>query len=146
MFKHILVPTDGSRLSKKAEHAAIQLARRFKAHITGLHVVAVAGPVPLEAWAHGDARYGTHLDQTLAGRAGVYLQTLREAALCAGVTCDCQIAHGTPHQEIIRAAKRLGCDVIVMATHRKDSRDQSLLESETTRVSALSTVPVLIWH
>lgn len=146
MFKHILVPTDGSRVSKAAEDAAIQLARQFKARVTGLHVVAAPSPVALEAWAHSDSRFGQHLEQTFQSRAVLYLQALREAALCAGVTCDCEIAHGTAHQEIIRTAKRLGCDLIVMASHRKDERDQSLLESVSAKVAVLSTVPVMVWQ
>jgi len=39
MFKHILVPTDGSRLSAKAVKAAAGLAKKLGARVTGVYVI-----------------------------------------------------------------------------------------------------------
>ena len=146
MFTHILLPTDGSRTSKGAERAAIELARRFRARITAMHVVAPASPVALEGWAHCDKRFGEHLEESFESRAVMRLEDLREIALCAGVPCDCEVARCEPQEQILNAARRLGCDLIMMATHRKDASEQSLLESVSAKVAAASTVPVLVWQ
>jgi nucleotide-binding universal stress UspA family protein len=146
MFTHILLPTDGSRTSKSAERAAIELARRFRARITAVHVVAPASSVALEAWAHSNNRFGEHLEESFETRAVMRLEDLREIALCAGVACDCEIARGEPQEQILNAARRLGCDLIMMATHRKDANERGLLESVSAKVAAASPVPVLVWQ
>ena len=39
MFKHILVPTDGSRLATRGARAGIRLARALSARVTALYVI-----------------------------------------------------------------------------------------------------------
>ena len=60
MYRHILVPTDGSRVSEDAADAAIALARAIGARLTALHVVTPPAQ-PLECWVHGDADYTAKL-------------------------------------------------------------------------------------
>ena len=47
MYRNILVPTDGSRVSARAARAAVQIARRFRAKITAVHVIAPFSPTAL---------------------------------------------------------------------------------------------------
>jgi nucleotide-binding universal stress UspA family protein len=53
MYKHILIPTDGSRVSEEAAAAGIELARVLGARVTARHVVPESGAPSLDRWAHG---------------------------------------------------------------------------------------------
>jgi nucleotide-binding universal stress UspA family protein len=53
MYKHILVPTDGSELSRSAADAAVALAKALSARVTGMHVVPSRPFSALESWIHG---------------------------------------------------------------------------------------------
>jgi Universal stress protein family len=39
MFKHILIPTDGSKLSEAAIQAGVQFAKSINAKVTGFHAM-----------------------------------------------------------------------------------------------------------
>lgn len=56
MYKHVLLPTDGSAFSQKAIAAGLRLAKAVGARVTGLYVVPSLQLQPLEEWAHGDMR------------------------------------------------------------------------------------------
>ena len=145
MFKNILVPTDGSTLSHKAIRSAVRLAKEQKARVTGFYV----GP----EWSPN--RYG---DSSLTGfvspsqhsaivkkTADRYLAAVKKAAATAGVSCKCLHAEGSyPYEEIVKAAQRNRCDLIVMASHGRRGISRLLLGSETSKVLAHSKVPVLV--
>jgi nucleotide-binding universal stress UspA family protein len=145
MFKRILVPTDGSALSLKAIRRAVQLAKEQKATVTGVYV----GP----EWQPD--RYG---ESTLSGfvsptqhaaivkkTADRYLNAIRKAAAAAGVRCQCKHVLGSyPYEEIVKAAQRNRCDLIVMASHGRRGISRLLLGSETSKVLAHSRIPVLV--
>jgi nucleotide-binding universal stress UspA family protein len=146
MYRHILIPTDGSRLSEASAEAAVALARALGARVTALHVLAELEEPRLEGWARGDRNFPAKLGQTLRKRAAMYLETVREAAMCAGVPCECALASGpSPSGEIVREARDRGCDLIVMASHgRGDAAGNA--SSETLKVVALAGMPVLAYH
>ena len=145
MFKRILVPTDGSTPSRKAIRRAVQLAREQKARVIGFYV----GPpwqlpiyseyVPPEVVspkAHAAAVRKT---------AARYLGAVKMAARAAGVRCSVSYVLGAhPYDEIVKAARRHRCDVIVIASHGRRGISKLLLGSETSKVLAHSTVPVLV--
>ena len=145
MFKRILVPTDGSAPSRKAIKRAAQLAREQKARVIGFYV----GPpwqlpiyseyVPPEVVspkAHAAAVRKT---------AACYLGAVKKAARAAGVRCGVSYVLGAhPYDEIVKASRRYRCDVIVIASHGRRGISKLLLGSETTKVLAHSTVPVLV--
>ena len=145
MFRNILVPTDGSAPSRKAIQRAVRLAKEQKARITGFYV----GP----AWQL--PVYGEYLPpEMLSEKAHVaavrktatrYLGAVKKAAAAAGVRCKCAYVLGDyPHAEIIKAARRNRCDLIVIASHGRRGISRLLLGSETSKVLAHSTVPVLV--
>ena len=143
MYRHILVPTDGSRVSEEAAGAAIALARALGARLTALHVVAPPAEPRLEGWAHGGPDYGAKLVDALERRGALYLDEVREAAMRAGVACDCVIAHGvSPAVQITRAARAYHCDLVVMASHGPRGAGGPA-GSETLKVVAMGVVPVL---
>lgn len=147
MFRNILVPTDGSALSRRAVVYAVRLAREQKARVTGLWV----GP----AWEPNLYAYGESVPRGFVSpkahaahirKAGARpLGAVRKLAAAAGVPCDCSCVEGAfPYLEIIKAARRSRCDLIVMASHSRRGISRLLLGSQTSKVLALADVPVLV--
>jgi nucleotide-binding universal stress UspA family protein len=146
MYRHILIPTDGSRHSVDAAHAALQLARIVGARVTALHVVCEVDEPPLEVWAHGDRRFPEKLGRALERRGALYLEAVHDAARCAGVPCDCAIAVGdSPSGAIVREARERGCDLVVMGSHGHRG-EGGLAASETLKVVATAQIPVLTYQ
>jgi nucleotide-binding universal stress UspA family protein len=133
MYKHILIPTDGSQLAAQAIPHAIALAKALGAKVTGITVTA-----PSELFA----------DTMLPNSTGEkYLGQIQEAATAAGVSCRVIHAeHEQPYRAIIDAAKRSGCDLIAMASHGRRGVSALVLGSETVKVLTHSTIPVLVYR
>lgn len=145
MYKHILVPTDGSHLSEEAAAAAIRIAVSLHARITALHVVPEPTGAGVDAWTHDDARFEEHLEKVLEARGEQYLDRIREMARRAGVACDCAMARGeSPSAEIVVQARDRRCDLVVMASHGRSGSDAVILASETVKVMTLGDLPVLV--
>ena len=147
MFSRILVPTDGSPLSRRAVRCAVQLAKQQKARVIGLWV----GP----AWEPNLYAYGDTVPPGYVSRkqhaarvrkAGArHLGAVRKMAAAARVRCECVCVEGVfPYIEIIKAARRRRCDLIVMASHSRRGISRLLLGSQTSKVLALAEVPVLV--
>jgi len=145
MFKNILVPTDGSAPSRKAIKRAVQLAKEQKARVIGFYV----GPpwqlpvyseyVPPEVMSPKE--HAAAVKKTAAR----YLGAVKKAAAASGVRCKVAYVMGAhPYDEIVKAARRYRCDVIVISSHGRRGFSKLLLGSETTKVLAHSTVPVLV--
>jgi nucleotide-binding universal stress UspA family protein len=146
MFKHILVSTDGSRLSGKAIRTAVRLAAATGAKLTGVYVIP-----PYVAPMYGEAaiyvpsvspkRY-KELTQREAKKA---LAAVEIEARTAGVDYrPASLTADNPWEGIIRAARSKGCDLIVMASHGRRGLAGLVLGSETTKVLTHSKVPVLV--
>lgn len=147
MFKHILVPTDGSRLSDKAARYAVRLARGTRARITALHVIPPFRPpaemdvviVYPELYSPAEYKKATERD------ARKLIAKVEALAKAARVRCDAVlVTGGEPWKEIIAAARRRGCDLVVMASHGRRGIAAVLLGSETTKVLTHSKTPVLV--
>lgn len=147
MFKHILVPTDGSELSGKAIKQAMALARSLGAKITLLHVVGEYHQLLVnEGYAIPDVpELRKRFEEAELARAHKILDAAKSTVAEAGVECDAVIATGDlPYDSIIRQAKGSGCDLIMMASHGRRGLQGLLLGSETVRVLTHSTIPVLV--
>lgn len=145
LYRHILLPTDGSVVAEQAAAAGIDLARALGARVTALHVIPDPAPPSLDTWAHEDAAFPEKLTHILEKRGTVFLETVREAALRAGVQCECRLERGrSPHEAIIAAARDGGCDLIVMGSHGEKGGDGTVLGSETVKAATLGPVPVLV--
>lgn len=145
MLKHILVPTDGSALSRKAAREAIALAKAIGGRVTAFHAApAYRSPVYAE---YMPAELATPKDyaarmKKLAQRR---LDAISKIAAAAGVPCKTSYAISDfPADAIIRAAHKSKCDAIAMATHGRSRLSRMLLGSETTKVLAESNVPVIV--
>ena len=144
-YTHLLVPTDGSELSVRALDQAIGLAKALGAQLTVLHA---KPPVPLPILGMGDAIDPATIDALVrAGRQNAErvmaeaLDQVRHAGLEPGVQA---LEHATPHAAITQAARELGCDLIVMASHGRRGLEGLLLGSETQKVLATTPCPVLV--
>ena len=145
MFKHILIPTDGSPLSRRAIRQGIRLARSLGAQVTGLFAAPPATPVVYRH--HLPVGYATPRQHARAieRSAARYLDVIRRAAKKAGVRCECiQVTSDFPAEAILAAAKRRKCDLVVMASHGRRGPARLLLGSETQKVLAHSKISVLV--
>jgi len=147
MYKHILVPTDGSPLSNKAVKAATELARTIKARVTALNVMPkYIPPLAEEAAVAYTAVYTeTQFREGAEKAAAKVLAKARTAVEAGKVKCDTvAVAGGTPWETIIDTAKGKKCDLIVMASHGRRGLAGVILGSETAKVLTHSKTPVLV--
>jgi nucleotide-binding universal stress UspA family protein len=147
VFKHILVPTDGSPLSLKAAKTAVALAKVHKAKITAIHVMAPYVPPTAgdgimyypESFSPQEYRKAVEKESKKA------LDKVKAAATAAKVRFDAiSVTHDQPWESIVNAAKKAKCDAIVMASHGRRGLAGLLLGSETTKVLTHSRIPVLV--
>lgn len=145
MFKSILVPTDGSDISRQAVAAAIDYARCCGAAIVAL---SVAEPYPVVPVADGALVIDPGVDsRELQAQARAHVEAIAADARAAGVACTSVTALSFhPHEEIIAAAARHHCDVIFMASHGRRGIGRLLAGSETQKVLAYAPVPVLVFR
>jgi len=147
MFKHILVPTDGSELSRRAATAAIDEARATGAKLTVLHAMPPATPLVF-----GDLLPVAYMppdehERLVNKAADTYLGDVKAQAEAAGVEChSTKVTSDFPADAIIQAAKKHHCDVIWMASHGRRGMAAVLLGSETQKVLAHTTVPVVVFR
>jgi nucleotide-binding universal stress UspA family protein len=144
MYKHILLPTDGSVLAERAAAAGIALAAAVGARVTALHVLPRETGVALDSWAHPAGGYAEKLDQTLVRRGNEYLENIREAARYAGVECRCSLERAASvHEAIASMARAQECDLIVMGSKAQGDA-AAILGSETVQALAMVNVAVLV--
>jgi nucleotide-binding universal stress UspA family protein len=147
MFKNILVPTDGSAMSLRAVKRAMRLAKEQKARVTGLWVGPVWQPtlyaydVSVPAGFISPRQFAASIRKISARHLGA----VKKAAVAAGVPCRIQFTQSNfPQLEIIKAARRHRCDLIVMASHGRRGISRLLLGSQTAMVLAYARVPVMV--
>ena len=143
MFKHILLPTDGSELSLRAVDTGIALAARLGASVYAFHVIA---PFPASAYfAEFVVANEPAYTQEAIANAERYLAEVRQRAEAAGVPCEgSHEIDARPYSAIVGAARKHQCDLIVMASHGWRGFDRLLLGSETHKVILNGDVPVLV--
>jgi nucleotide-binding universal stress UspA family protein len=143
MYKHILIPTDGSPLSEQAIRQGVALAKSLRARVTGVtvsptfHTFAVEPAVLTSTPAH----YAKDCE----ARAGQSLGVIKDAAAMSGVSCNViHVVKDHPYEAIIETAHAEGCDLIFMASHGRKGLSAVVLGSETTKVLTHSKIPVLV--
>ena len=145
MYKHILLPTDGSPLSARAAADGIRLAKALGARVTALHVIPPATPLAIGRKRSVD--YATLEDREALNQrqAEKALAQVEKAAAAAGVPCKLESVKGDyPAEAILATAKKRRCDLILMASHGRRGLQALLLGSETQKVLAHATVPVIV--
>ena len=146
MYKHIMLPYDGSPLSDKALRHGIDLAKSVGSKITLIYVVAphhllVGGGYAVP----GLKRLEQEYQEELTRKARDMLQSAQRHASDAGVACNVHIEDGeNPHEHIVDAARQLNCDLILMASHGRRGIEGLVIGSETVKVLTHSQTPVLV--
>ena len=147
MYKHILVPTDGSSFAAKGIRESVKLAKALGATITGVYVAPPFVPqVYSDAAVYYSAPFSASEYRKLtANVAKKALGPLERAARAAGVRCRTRlVTDPLPWRGILRAARAGRCDAIVIGSHGRSAVGGLILGSETSRVLAHSKLPVLV--
>ena len=148
MYRHILIPTDGSELSQRAVRHGLSLAKAVGAKVTAVTVEASFNvyDVPSSRMYQMSGAFAEYTEHAKA-HAGKILNTVAEAARSTGVTCETvQLEQDHPHEAIIAAAEQMNCDLIVMGSHGRSGIVAVVLGSVTNKVLTHTAIPVLVCH
>jgi nucleotide-binding universal stress UspA family protein len=125
MYRHILIPTDGSELAERGVVHGLALAKSLGAKVFAVNVVE-----PIFA---------------VSGDFASVLDRVAKAAKEAGVPCETiQVENRPPHEAIIATADEKGCNLIVMSSHGLSGLSMLLIGSVTTKVLTYAKIPVLV--
>ena len=145
MFKHLLIPTDGSELSDLAVKKGIALARSVGARVTVLASSRPFHVVTAEPLMVTDTR--EEYEREVEATTRQCLQSARDAARAASVRCDTtHVLSDHPYQAIIATAQARDCDLIFMASHGRQGVAAIRLGSETQKVLTHCKLPVVVWR
>ena len=148
MYRHILIPTDGSELAQGAVQHGLSLAKAVGAKVTALIVehsfnVFNVPESKMYSMPKEFAAYTAHIKE----HASKILDDVARSAKAIGVSCDSiQEVHDHPYEAIIKIAADKGCDLIVMASHGRSGISGLVLGSVTTKVLTHTKIPVLVCH
>ena len=132
MFKHFLIPTDGSPLSTEAAEAGVKLAKALGARVTGFFAAPAPTPVIYSHFLPVGYMPPEEHARMIEDTAQQYLSVIENAARAAGVPCE--VLHETndfPADAIIETAREKGCDAIFISSHghrgrrRTDARQRN---------------------
>lgn len=147
MFKNILVPTDGSALSRKAAKKAAEFAKKMGSRITGFHVAPAYRYNIYADYVPPDFISPQQFSANTKKVALRHLDVVKKAAADAGVACACYYSTSDfPADQIVKAAKKYKCDAIFMASHGRTGLSRLLLGSEATKVLTHSRIPVVVYR
>jgi nucleotide-binding universal stress UspA family protein len=125
MYRHILIPTDGSELAQRGVAHGLALAKSVGAKVFAINVIE-----PIFA---------------VTGDFASVLDRVAKEAKAAGVTCETiQMENIPPHQAIIETAENKGCNLIVMSSHGLNGLSMLLIGSVTNKVLTYAKIPVLV--
>ena len=146
MYKNLLVPTDGSKLSDRAIKEAIGLAKALGARITLYYAIPdYPEPVYMESAMMAAYVPPEQYREQAEGYASKVLTKAAAKVSAAGITpVVYQNVANVPYEGIIAAAAKKKCDLILMASHGRRGVSGFLLGSETQKVLTHSKVPVLV--
>ena len=146
MFKHILIPTDGSPVANRAAKACIALARRLGAKVTAYNAIEALQPIYVEGYVF--TRRQLNSFEARAHDAGQKrLDAIGKIARAAGVPFTTLVATApSPYEGIIAAAKKRKCDVIFMASHGRRGLSKLIMGSVTQKVLSHCRIPVVVYQ
>ncbi|MFT6590858.1 MAG: nucleotide-binding universal stress UspA family protein [Rhodoferax sp.] len=142
MFKHILVPVDGSTTAQLAVEKTLGLVKAFGSRVTAIFVV---DPYPFTGvgtdFAYGQAEYLS----AATAEANAAIQAVKTAFEAAGVTVETSVveAHAT-WRGIVQTAESVQADLIVMGSHGRSGLEKLVLGSVTQAVLSNTQLPVLV--
>ncbi|WFU13253.1 universal stress protein (plasmid) [Rhizobium sp. CB3090] len=145
MFKHILIPTDGSKLASQAAEQAIALAADMRADITLLAVTEPFHMLAVDSIDYLNQR--EKYEKTSTSKCNAMLAQQKVRADGHGVSCNTLVLGSEDvARTIADTAANLGCDLIAMGSHGRSGVSSLLLGSVTGKVLERSTIPVLVYR
>ena len=147
MFKHILIPTDGSEFSMGTVRRAVNFAKEAGAKVTFIY----AKPdYPVAFYGEGaliDPTTPEKFTEMAEQQAATILAECAACAREAGIeSASVSVVSDVPYEAIIDCAETSKCDLIFMASHGRRGIAAMLLGSETQKVLTHSKVPVLVYR
>lgn len=142
MFKHILVPIDGSVTAQLAVQKAIGLAKAFDARVTAIFVI---DPYPFTGigtdFAYGQAEYLS----AATAEANAAIKATKDAFTAAGLAVETSVVEAhAPWRGVVQAAESAQADLIVMGSHGRSGLEKLVLGSVTQAVLSHTHLPVLV--
>lgn len=139
-FRHILAPTDFSEYSKQAIASALELAKKFGAKLSILHVVELP-PYPIEGYMPPSLT--TTFMEDMEREASQQLAQVVPEAESAGIEVARLVTVGSPYRKILDMAEAEQVDLIVMATAGRTGFSRLVMGSIAERVVRTASCPVL---
>jgi nucleotide-binding universal stress UspA family protein len=140
MYRHILIPTDGSEPAERGVAHGLALAKSLGAKVSVIFVVEPFSEMS-GRFLEVVARYA----ELRKEQATSVLDRAANAAKEAGLSCETiRVENEQPHQAIIAAAEDKGCDLIVMSSHGRSGLSVLLVGSVTNKVLTQAKTPVLV--
>lgn len=147
MFKHLLVPTDGTEFSMATVRRAATFASDASARITFLNIEHAFPAMYLGEGAIMDESAPAKFYQQADSQAHQILSSAEEIARAAGVQCTSLIlVCESAYEAIIEAAEKNACDLIFMASHGRSGIGRLLVSSVTEKVLSHTKIPVLVYR
>ncbi len=142
MFKHLLLPADGSDNARRAIEKAVSIARAFDGRVTAIYVI---DPYTLSGvgadFAYGQAEYLS----AASAEARTAMDQVERACAEAGVPVDTALVEShSVSKGILAKAKEVGADLIVIGSHGKRGLEKLVLGSVTSQVLSHAHLPVLV--
>ncbi len=142
MFKHILVPVDGSSTAQLAVDKAIGLAKAFGSRVTAIFVI---DPYPFTGvgtdFAYGQAEYLS----AATAEANAAIKVSRTAFEAAGISAETSVIEANAAwRGVVQSAKSIEADLIVMGSHGRSGLEKLVLGSVTQAVLSHTHLPVLV--
>ena len=147
MFRHVLIPTDGSPIAGKAVRAGIRFAKETGARVTGVYAFDTLRANVNYGGYRVSERVVAEIDQRARQVGEKHLDAMAKLAKAARVRFEAVCAKaGNPDECIIATARRKRCDVIFMASHGRSGLSRLVMGSVTQKVLAHSKIPVLVYR
>jgi nucleotide-binding universal stress UspA family protein len=144
IFKHLLVPLDGSALAEKALPSAMALANRFESELTLLRVI----PPPYVTTRVGGGAYGdliVNLRRMAFDEAQAYLRAQQGSLRQQGFKAHIHLLEGEAVAELIlNVIESLDVDTVVMSTHGRSGLSRWVFGSVADKVLRRANVPILL--
>lgn len=148
MFKHLLLPVDGTARSLGAARNGINFAKTMGARVTALYVAPGAPGFSAESAIVAAVTPGGRAFREITLKTGLkYLMPVVKYAEGLGVSCaTLNVVNDKPYEAIVKIAKEKECDLIVMRPSSRAPLSRWMFESETRKVLGRSKVPLLIFN
>jgi nucleotide-binding universal stress UspA family protein len=140
-MRRILFASDFSKASRKAFATAVRTAKRARASLSIVHVLAPFLPVGPDQYVGPET--WQEIDEQARKWAGRHLTALAAKATAGGVRATTTLLEGTPAREITRLAKKKHADLLIIGTHGRTGLARLFLGSVANQIVATAPCPVM---